>query len=116
MPAYKLYFRHLTEAELELVYNTEMKQNFQPDELKPFYMIQNDCHAENMTHSFVLKVEVLTHTKYNAYKVIGIFHSEQVANDLLLLKSLTSAAAKAGFIAFDALFSLFHEHLTLRNE
>ena len=41
MPAYKLYFRHLTETELELVYNTEMKQNFQPDELKPFYMIQN---------------------------------------------------------------------------
>lgn len=31
MPAYKLYFRHLTETELELIYNTEMKQNFQPD-------------------------------------------------------------------------------------
>ena len=46
-------------------------------------------------------------------KVIGTFRSEQGANDFLILKSLTSTAAKAGSTAFDALLSLFHGQLVL---
>ena len=46
-------------------------------------------------------------------KVIGTFRSEQGANDFLILKSLTSTAAKAGVTVFDALLSLFHGHLLL---
>ena len=46
-------------------------------------------------------------------KVIGTFRSEQGANDFLILKSITSTAAKAKSTAFDALLSLFHGHLLL---
>ena len=46
-------------------------------------------------------------------KVIGTFRSEQGANDFLKIKSLTSALAKTGISAFDALLSLFHGHLLL---
>ena len=49
-------------------------------------------------------------------KVIGTFHSEQGAHDFLLLKSLTSTAAKAGFTTFDALCSLFCGQLALGTE
>lgn len=54
MPAYKIHFRHLNKTELENVYNTEMKQDFHPDELKPLSMIQ----------------EALPRGEYDAY---GIF-------------------------------------------
>ena len=49
-------------------------------------------------------------------KVIGTFRSEQGAKDFLLLKSLTSTAAKAGIAAFDALLSMFQGQLALRTE
>ena len=49
-------------------------------------------------------------------KVIGTFRSEDGTNDFVLLKSLTSTAAKAEIIAFDTLFSLFYRHLTLGTE
>lgn len=49
-------------------------------------------------------------------KVIGTFRSEQGAKDFLLLKSLTSTAAKAEFTAFDALHSLFQGQLAWRTE
>ena len=49
-------------------------------------------------------------------KVIGTFRSEQDAKDFLLLKSLTSTAAKAEFTAFDALHSLFQGQLAWRTE
>ena len=49
-------------------------------------------------------------------KVIGTFRSEQGAKDFLLLKSLTSTAAKAQFTAFDALHSLFQGQLAWRTE
>jgi hypothetical protein len=49
-------------------------------------------------------------------KVIGTFRSEQGAKDFLLLKSLTSSAAKAEITAFDALRSLFHGQLVLGTE
>lgn len=55
MPAYKLHFRHLTEIEIENVYNTEMKTDFQPDELKPLSMIQ----------------EALSHGEYDAYGILA---------------------------------------------
>ena len=46
-------------------------------------------------------------------KVIGTFRSEHGANDFLLLKSLSSTAAKAGITAFDAFLSLFLGQLAL---
>ena len=49
-------------------------------------------------------------------KVIGTFRSEDGAKDFLLLKSLTSTAAKVGFTAFDALFSLFCGQLDFGTE
>lgn len=49
-------------------------------------------------------------------KVIDTFRSEQGAKDFLLLKSLTSTAAKAEFTAFDALHSLFQRQLAWRTE
>lgn len=41
MTARSLQFRHLSETELVEVYQSEMKQDFQPNELKPLSMIQN---------------------------------------------------------------------------
>ena len=57
MPTYRLHFRNLTEIEIKNVYNTEMKQDFQPDELKPLSMIQ----------------DALSRGEYDAY---GIFASD----------------------------------------
>ena len=49
-------------------------------------------------------------------KVIGTFRSEQVVKDFLLLKPLTSTAAKAEITAFNALLLLFHRQLALETE
>ena len=49
-------------------------------------------------------------------KVIGTFRSERGAKEFMLLKSLTSTAAKAGIAAFDAFHSLFQGQLALRTE
>jgi hypothetical protein len=46
-------------------------------------------------------------------KVIGTFRSKQGAKDFLILKSLTSTAAKAGSTAFQALLSLFQGQFIL---
>ena len=49
-------------------------------------------------------------------KVIGTFRSKQGAKDFLILKSLTSTAAKAGSTAFQALLSLFQGQFVLGTE
>ena len=49
-------------------------------------------------------------------KVIGTFRSQQGAKDFLILKSLTSTAAKAGSTAFQALLSLFQGQFVLGTE